>query len=297
MSTDGPPLQHQRRVWGWLLASPAVAAGVVVSLYPLAYLLASSVSRSTLSQPFQEWIGGENYAEALQDPTFTGSLLRSVVFAVVTAGLQTALGVVTALLLRDIARGRSVLRALVLLPLVTPPVMAAVMWRLLLEPNGGLLNAVLREFGLIDAPLSLLGSQTWAIVMIGLADTWQWTPFVTILVLAALLGLPGELLEAAQVEGAGGWATFRYVILPLLAPTLLTVFLIKLILSFKVFDLVYILTFGGPGGASTTSGFLVFRTALREFDVGSAAAQTVLFLVVVTIVILPITRLVRRSHA
>ncbi|MGF1662983.1 MAG: carbohydrate ABC transporter permease [Kineosporiaceae bacterium] len=297
MSTGSPGLQRHRRVRGWLLASPAVAAGVVVSLYPLAYLLASSLSRSTLGRPFQEWVGGENYAEALMDPTVTGSLLRSVVFAVVTAGIQTVLGVVTALLLRDVARGRSVLRAVVLLPLVTPPVMAAVMWRLLLEPNGGLLNAVLREFGLIDAPLSLLGSQTWAIVMIGLADTWQWTPFVTILVLAALLGLPGELLEAAQVEGAGGWATFRYVILPLLAPTLLTVFLIKLIISFKVFDLVHILTFGGPGDATTTSSFLAFRTALREFDVGYAAAQTVLFLVVVTIVILPITQLVRRSHA
>jgi len=292
-----PRATAHRRGWGWLLASPAVLAGVVVSLYPLAYLIASSVSRSTLGQPFQEWVGGENYAEALVDPTVTGSLLRSVVFAVVTAGVQTALGVVTALLLRDLARGRSVLRALVLLPLVTPPVMAAVMWRLLLEPNGGLLNAVLREFGLIEAPLSLLGSQTWAIVMIGLADTWQWTPFVTILVLAALLGLPGELLEAAQVEGAGGWATFRYVILPLLTPTLLTVFLIKLIISFKAFDLVYILTFGGPGGASTTSSFLAFRTALREFDVGYAAAQTVLFLVIVTIVILPVTQLVRRSHA
>ncbi|WP_166999371.1 carbohydrate ABC transporter permease [Paramicrobacterium fandaimingii] len=265
-------------------------------MYPLLYLIASSVSKSTLGIPFQEFVGGDNFAQAMSDSTFTGGLIRTTVFSITTAVFQVGLGLCIALLMRQLTRGQNVIRTIILLPLLTPPVMAAVVWKLVLAPNGGLLNAILTQLGIIDAPLSLLGSPVWAIVMVGLADTWQWTPFVALLLYAGLLALPGSVYEAAQVEGASPLQTFRHITLPLIMPSLTSVLLIKVIISFKIFDLVYVLTAGGPADASMLSGFLIFRTALREFDVGYASAQTLLFVVIVTAVTIPVSILRKKTR-
>ncbi len=284
----------RKRRLGWLLSTPALIAGLVVTVYPLFYLLAASFSKSTLGRPFQAWIGGENFSQALGDQAFTESVARTVAVAVLGALLQVALGLGIALMLKQLTLGRSVIRTLILLPMLTPPVMAAVVWKLFLDPNGGLLNSVLSNLGLISEPLSLLGSPTWSVYMVALADTWQWTPFVALIVFAALMALPDEVYEAAQVEGASGWQTFRYVTLPMVLPALTSVFMIKLIMSFKIFDLIYVLTAGGPGNSSLLSGYLIFRTALREFNVGYASAQTILFVLVVTIVTIPVTMISKR---
>jgi len=284
------------RRFGWLISTPALIAGIVVSVYPLLYLLASSLTRSTLGRPFQEFVGGANFADVLGDDVFRGSVVRTVLLAVVGASLQLAVGLAVALLLRQLTRGQALVRTLVLLPMLTPPVMAAVVWKLMLDPNGGLFNAVLRSRGLIEEPLSLLGSTIGSIVVIALADTWQWTPLVALLIFAGLLALPDEVYEAARIDGVSGWQSFRYVTLPLVQPVMLGVFLIKIIMSFKIFDLVYVLTAGGPGDSTTLTGFLVFRTALREFDIGRASAQTLLFVVVVTVVTIPVTLLAKRAR-
>lgn len=291
-----PPSQElSHRRFGRLLASPAILAGLIVSVFPLVYLLASSLTKSTLGKPFQEWIGTDNFADTLGDEVFTGSVLRTVVFAVVGASFQLAVGLAIALLLRRLTRGVSIVRTLILLPMLTPPVMAAVAWKLMLDPNGGILNAALSSVGLIDEPLSLLGSPVASILVIGLADTWQWTPLVALLIYAGLLGLSEEVYEAAQVDGVTSWQSFRYITFPLIQPVMLSVFLIKLIISFKIFDLVYVLTSGGPGDATTLTGFLIFRTALREFNVGRASAQTLLFVVVITLITIPVSILAKRA--
>lgn len=287
--------RSNRRV-GWAFSTPALIAGLIVTVYPLVYLLASSVSESTLGRPFQSFVGGENFAEAFGDATFTGALVRTTVFAIVTSLFQVGLGLTIALLMRQLTRGEHVIRTLILLPLLTPPVMAAVVWKLILAPNGGLLNSVLMQLGWISEPLSLLGSPVWAIWMVGLADSWQWTPFVALIIYAGLLALPQSVYEAAQVEGANAWQTFRYLTFPMILPTLTAVLLIKLIISFKIFDLVYVLTQGGPADSSMLSGFLIFRTAMREFNVGYAAAQTVIFVIVVTLVTIPVTLLRNRTR-
>jgi multiple sugar transport system permease protein len=284
-----------RRV-GWAFSTPAILAGLVVTIYPLVYLLASSFTRSTLGRPFQEFVAGQNFTQAFADSTFMGGLVRTTGFAVGTALFQVALGLVIALLMQQLTRGQNVMRTLILLPLLTPPVMAAVVWKLVLAPNGGLLNSVLLQLGWINAPFSLLGSPEWAIFMVALADSWQWTPFVALIIYAGLLALPQSVYEAAQVEGASPQQTFRYLTFPMLLPTLTAVLLIKLIISFKVFDLIYVLTAGGPADSSMLSGFLIFRTAMREFDVGYAAAQTLIFVIVVTLVTIPVTLLRKRTR-
>ena len=281
------PSRGQSRV-GWGLASPAIAAGLVVSIYPLVYLVATSVTKSTLGKPFQEWVGLGNFMKVVADETFTDSLVRSVLVAVLGALFQTSLGLAIALALRALVRGVGAITTLILLPLLTPPVMAAVIWKLVLDPTGGVFNGLLRGLGFTEEPISLLGSSTWAIVMIALADAWQWTPFVAILIYAALLTLPDEVYEAAKIDGAGPWRSFVNITLPLVMPALIGIFMIKLILSFKLFDAIYILTAGGPGDTTTLSGYLIFRTGLREFNVGAAAAMTLVFVLVVTIVTLPV---------
>lgn len=276
--------------------TPTVLVTLVLSLYPLVYLVLLSVSDSTLGQPFREWTFGENFETLVHDRVFRDSIARSIVFALAVTAVELALGVALALLLRSFLRGGSILRALILLPLMTPPIMVAVVWKLILAPAGGLLNAILEGTGLTSSPVAPLGSSAWALPMIGLTDVWQWTPFVAILAFAALQALPDDVEEAAAVDGASRWATFRRVTLPLLLPALIGITLIKLIISFKLFDLVYLLTFGGPGNDTTVATFDIYRTALQEFEIGYAAAQTIVFAVLVGVVTVPFALAARRMH-
>ncbi|MET8979554.1 sugar ABC transporter permease [Streptomyces sp. NPDC004539] len=270
-----PPTTAARSRVPALLAAPTLAFLAVFAAYPLLYILGLAFTDSTLARPLQRWTGFDNFRTALESQSFTGSLWRTTAFAVLTALLQLLAGTALALLLRARGRRPGLLGTLLLLPLVTPPVMVGVAWKLLLAPTGGALNSLLHDVGL--PAVNPLGSAVPAFLTLVVIDTWQWTPFVMLLVHAALLGVPDELTEAAALDGAGPWRTLRSVTLPAIEPTLLSVLLLKLVIGFKVFDLVYVVTSGGPGFSTTTSTFDIQRTALQEFDVGSAAAATVVF--------------------
>ncbi|MFF7655680.1 carbohydrate ABC transporter permease [Streptomyces sp. NPDC007983] len=278
-----------------ILAVPSVLFLVIFAGYPLVYLLGLTFSSSTLAQPLQRWTGFDNFRTALESESFTGSLWRSALFAVAAATVQMSLGVALALLLRARARRPGTLGALLLLPMVTPPVMVGVAWKLLLAPVGGALNGALHGLGLPG--VNPLGGSTSAFVTLVIIDTWQWTPFVMLLTYAALLGVPDELREAAALDGAGRWRTVRSVVLPYIEPTLLSVLTLKLVIGFKVFDIVYVVTSGGPGFSTTTSTYDIQRTALQDFDVGSAAAATVLFSLLIGVVTSVVTlRRTRRQE-
>jgi len=279
---------HTQRLTPVLLVAPLVVALLAFAIYPLLFLLVLSASRSLLGRPFQAWVGLGNYAAALADETFVGAMARSVAFAVPVTLVELALGVAIAVLLQGSIRGGHVVRTLILLPLMTPPIMVAVAWKLILSPVGGLLNALLLGWGVVAKPVSFLGSSTWAFPSVALADAWQWTPFVALLAFAALQAQPEEIHQAARVDGASGWRAFWGITLPLLLPALVAIGLIRLIMAFKLFDLVYALTQGGPGFDTTVGSFLIYQTALERFDVGAAAAQTVLFGLVVCLVTLPV---------
>ncbi|MFJ2439416.1 MULTISPECIES: carbohydrate ABC transporter permease [unclassified Streptomyces] len=277
-----------------LLAAPSVAFLLVFAAYPLVYLVGLAFTSSTLARPLQRWTGFDNFRAALESQSFGGSLWRSALFALLTSAVQLVLGVALALLLRARARGLGGLGALLLLPLITPPVMVGVAWKLLLAPVGGALNGALHLAGL--SGVNPLGSSTGAFTTLVLIDSWQWTPFVAILVYAALLGVPEELREAATVDGASRWRTVRSVVLPFIEPTLLSVLVLKLVIGFKVFDIVYVVTSGGPGFATTTSTFDIQRTALQNFDVGTAAAETILFSLLIGVVTTLVTLRGRRTE-
>ncbi|WP_162893089.1 carbohydrate ABC transporter permease [Microbacterium halotolerans] len=285
-----------RTAWtGRAMLVPAVAAVCVIALYPLIFSVAASFSESDLGRQFTEWVGGANYGAMFADGVTVPSLARSVVFALASAMLALVGGAVVALCLDVAVRSGRVLRVLLLLPLMTPPVMAGVIWRLMLAPTGGLFNNILQAVAPDAEPVLFLGSSPAAMVSVIVVDAWQWAPFCALLVFAALQTLPSEVYEAAQVDGAGVLQVFRRITFPLILPSLLTTLLLKAVLSFKVFDLVFLMTGGGPGFDTTVSSYEIYRTGFQTFDIGAAAAQTVVFLVLVTIVIVPLNA--ARRHA
>lgn len=278
------------------MLAPLAIGLLLFAVYPLLYLVALSLTKSTLGDPFRAFMGLGNYSWLLSRWDFPAALLRTLLFAIPVALLQMVLGVALAVLLIDLRRHSSLVRSVILLPLMTPPLLVGVAWKLILAPGGGLLNGVLQRWGITSGPISFLGSEPWASLSLFVADTWQWTPFVAILAYAALLQVPDDIREAAQIDGARPSVIFWRIVLPIAAPGLIAVLLLRIIMAFKTFDLVYILTFGGPGYATSYASFVIWQSGLQKFDVGTAAAQTVIFALFVSLVTLPILWLHKYSE-
>lgn len=275
------------RVPFWL-AVPSLAGLAVFFVYPFIYLIGLALTVSSLGRPLQRWSGFSNFVNAQQALGFTGSLVRSVVFAVLAAVLQVVLGTSLAVLLRVRGPRLGLAGTLLLLPLVTPPVAVGVAWKLLLDPVGGAFTGLWHLLG-VGAP-NPLGGATSAFVTLLLIDVWQWTPLITLLVFVALLGVDHETLEAAALDGAGHWRTFWSVVWASVLPTVLATLLMALVIAFKVFDLVAVVTAGGPGLATSIAPWEIFQTGLSQnFDVGTAAAMTLVFGLVVGVVTTVVT--------
>ena len=212
------------------------------------------------------------------------------------AAASTILGTAAALALWRSAFAGSAARIILLLPLALPPVVVGVLWRLIFTPNGGLLDTIRRMIAPGTEPLAILSDPVLAIVGIAVADIWEWTPLITILVFAALIGIDREVMEAASLDGAHGLRLLREIAVPAVAGTIAAAFVIRLVLAFKLFDLVDVMTKGGPGEATTVPAWLVWKAAIEQFDVGRGAAITLLLAVVVTLITLPPILIARRSH-
>jgi multiple sugar transport system permease protein len=283
--------QAFQRLSRWLWISPILLGLAITLVYPTLFLIALALSKSTLGKPFRDFVGLKHVFAVLQDPLFLTSMVKSIAYAFTTASIQLALGFLIALLFTQLLKAGRFLVSLILLPLMTPPVMVGIAWKLILAPAGGLLNGVLLDWGLISAPISFLGDPVLAWFAIAVADIWQWTPFIVILSFAALSTIPEGVHEAAIVDGASPLQRFWHITMPLVAAPLSSIYLLKLIMSFKLFDLVYVLTFGGPGFATTTTGFSIYRRALEQFDVARAAAETLVYSLVIGLVLWPVIRL------
>ena len=274
-----------------ILTAPVVLAIVVLGAYPLLFILAAAFTDSTLGRPFQEWVGTENLESILTDGDVVASFARTVAYALVVAVASVVLGVAVAVALERATRAGAVVRTLLLLPLITPPVVVGTLWKLVFNPGGGLLATLLPGVSL--APLS---STAWALPAIGLADVWQWTPLIVILVYAALLTQDPAVREAASLDGAHGVGLFRHITWPAIAGTVVAALFIRIVIALKVFDLVFVMTSGGPGQASTTTTYLIQQVALKEFDIGTASAITIVFAVIVTAVTLGVAALARKAR-
>lgn len=285
--------QVRQKRSAWILSAPLILALIAIGFYPAVYTIAAAFSKSTLGKPFQKFVGWSNLDYAWYSD-FSESLFLTIYFAIPSSLFQMVLGVSIAMLLIRITRFSSVWRALIFIPMMTPPIMIGVAWKLMLLSSGGLINAVLVNTGILAENVSFLGKMPSAIFAIAIADTWQWTPFVVLMSYAAIRALPDDIRQAAYMDGAGPVRTFFSVQLPLLMPALLGIFLIKLILSFKVFDLIYVLTQGGPGTGTNLASYSIFRTLVQNYDVGLAGAQVLLLVIAVTIATFPVMMLHKR---
>ena len=291
------PALRARRVASLLLPSPAVLVLIVMMVFPVTYTFWLSLHgwfASSVTPP--KWIGLENYVSLLtRDARFADALGRTVVFTVVAVSIQLLLGIAMALLFNQSFRGRNIVRTLFLLPMVATPVVMSLIWMLMMNPVGGVLNWSLGLFGI---PASRwLSSVDTVIPSLILIDTWQWSPLVMLMVLAGMTMLPVEPFEAAAIDGASRWQSFRLVMLPMLRPAIMVALLFRSIDALKTFDIIYGTTQGGPGFASETLNLYVYAQGFTYFELGYASAVLVVFFTIVMSVSVLFTLLRRRSEA
>ena len=228
-----------------------------------------------LGRPF---VGAANYVEALADPRFRSAFVHTAVFVAVTVTFELVAGLVLALALDRLSRARELIRTAILLPWAIPTVVAALVWRFMFESPAGMAATVLATLGV--APPTWFADALAAWVPLVLADIWKTTPFVALLLLAGLQNIDRSLYEAADVDGAGPWRRFVDVTLPMLRPALLVAFLFRTLDAFRVFDVVYVMTGGGPGTATEPIALYTFNTLLQNLRFGYGSALSVIIFVV-----------------
>lgn len=277
---SGNPLDRRYALLGVALIAPTILIFCAVIVYPLVsaiYLSLFTINTPTLRG---SWVGLGNYAYLAASPTFWRSLWNTFVWTVFTLALQIGLGVAVALMLHQNMWFRTLARSLILFPYFVSTVVAVLVWRWLFNDLYGILNHMMLLSGLINRPLDWLGSMPNAMISVVLVGAWKYFPFVVIAVLARLQTIPESLYEAAKIDGAGPISRFMDVTLPQLREVLVVVVLLRAIWDFKEFDLIYLLTGGGPLIATQTLPLLVYSEAFGLYDMGRASAVAVSMMIV-----------------
>lgn len=278
-----------------IFLGPTLLILLAMLAFPTGYVLIVSLRDFQLTNPTagNPFVGLENYRALLSDPAFFAALWKSVLFTVASVALTFVLGMAIALLLnrRDLW-GTGFTRTVILVPLILTPLVIGATYRFMLERDNGIINEILALAGFERIPF--LASSAWAMISVILVDAWQWTPFAVLVLLAGLESLPEEPFEAARMDGASRWGEFWYITLPLLAPVIAVVLLIRTMDAFREFDKIFIMTGGGPGTATQTLPIFLYRAGFQDFNMGFSAATGVIMLIIVTIVS---SFYVRRIHA
>jgi multiple sugar transport system permease protein len=298
--TTAPRVRAGRRVqtasglYQWGSVGPVVLLVALFTLFPLAYAAWTSVHGVQLTRPdARPFVGLDNYASVVGASGFTAAARNTLVFTLVTVPVVTALGLGVALLLNQRFPGSGLLKVLLLLPWSIPLVSAGIIWRLLLHGNFGALNGALVQLGITDGYVPWLSNPDLALWAVVIAHLWREFPLPAVLFLAGLQTVPASVLDAARVDGAGAWQRFRYVVLPMLRGPLLIVLVYETMIAIAVFDLVYVLTGGGPGTATTLISWLAYVVTFRFLDLGQGAALSFIISLAILLLIVVYMRLVR----
>jgi multiple sugar transport system permease protein/N,N'-diacetylchitobiose transport system permease protein len=283
----------------WVAAAfvaPAALVILLVVVMPLGRALWLSLFNVQLTRPGVEpFVGLANYTEQLTSPRFWGATFRALWFTVVSTGLELGLGMGLALLMDQPLRYRWLLRSIIILPWALPTIVNALMWRWIDNAEYGALNASLTQLGLLSQYRPWLSDSDLAMWMVILADVWKLTPLVAILLLAGLQSVDREILEVARVDGAGAWQVFRQILLPLVTPVILIVLVLRTMEAFKVFDLIWIMTHGGPANSTQTIAIYAYQTAYQGFDFGRGAALGYLIALAIMVLAAVYLRLLGRT--
>jgi multiple sugar transport system permease protein len=271
-----------------LFLAPALVILLGVTVYPILSVLWLSLQRRLPIFHISEFTGLGNYAFLIRDERFWNALGNTAYFTAVSVALELLLGIAIALLLHRAFRLKGFMRAVVLVPWAIPTVVSAKIWEWIYQPDFGLLNY------LLGARVSWLGDPFWALHAAILMDVWKTTPFVALLLMAGLQVIPGEVYQAAKVDGASPWYTFRRITLPLLLPFILLALLFRTLDSFRVFDAVYVLTGGGPANSTETLSIYAYKTLFQTLQFGYGSTIAVAMFLCVGLITLIYVRLLRR---
>ena len=288
--------EHRDTRAAYLLLLPTVCYLLFLSLYPLGYSLWLATRNYLIYRPdLSYFVGLGNFRDLARNEYFWQSLGVTLKFALATVTLEFAIGLVIAVLLDRKMRGIGVLRTLLVIPVLVSPVAMGLTFRYMFAPNYGLVNYVLQSVGL--PRLDWIVSTTWALPAAIMVDVWQWTPFVVLILLSGIQSLPTEVTEASELDGLSRWQQLRRIVLPLIRPVVVVILLIRLIDSIRAFDLIYILTRGGPATATYLLSINGYVTGFEQGNMGGAAAVAWVTVILVNILAVVFLRLLARGEA
>jgi multiple sugar transport system permease protein len=277
----------------YLFVAPAVLVLAFTCLYPVIKGFELSFYDWSLGTPIEsrKYIGWENFVWAWQDPALFNSIKVTLIFAAFAVTAELFLGLLIAFLLEKGIKGIAALRTIFIIPIMIAPVVVGLLWRYLFDANFGLINHIVSLFGF--EPIVWLGTPGLALPAVIITDIWQWTPFMFILFLAGLQSLPKDPVEAAQVDGATTWQVIRQVKLPLLAPVIWVAVILRIIDAFRSLEVMFIMTFGGPGRETEVLSLNIYKTAFMSQRLGLAAVNSIFllaFIILLSVAFLIIAR-------
>jgi multiple sugar transport system permease protein len=287
-------LLEQERILGPVLVGPAVLLLLALVAYPFVVAIGYAVSDRTLADP-GEFVGLENFVNLFDNQIYRQTLRNTFVFTAGSVTIRVVLGVSLALILNEVFPFRRLVRASVLLPWIVPTVLGTMAWLWMFNPNFSVINWALVHSGLMTQGLNWLTDPDLALFSVIVVNAWRGTPFFAITVLAALQAIPGELYDAAAIDGAGKLQRFRHVTLPLVLPVLLTALVLSIIWTFSDFGIVYGLTKGGPMNSTHVLATLSYQTGLAAGNIGEGAAISLTMLPALLVLIVWQLRRIRRS--
>ena len=269
----------ERRLGAALLV-PSLAVVALVAAYPIGYAIWLSLNEYSVRVPgLSRFVGFDNYSEALGSSEFWEAMRTTLVFSAVSVGLELVIGLAMALVMHEAFRGRALLRAVVLVPWAILTVVTAITWRTMFEPDLGFVNTMLGALGLPGENVVWLGEEGYALAVMIFADVWKTAPFMALLLLAGLQGIPHDLYDAAKVDGANAWERFRRITLPLLRPAIAVALIFRTLDALRIFDLPFVLTQGANG--TETLSLLAQQELTANRLVGEGSALSVLTFVTV----------------
>ena len=283
-ATSARVYSKQRNIFKWAMLLPTIIILLILTIYPLLYMVWTSLHSWNLTKPQYgyKFVGLHNFATAFADSRFLGSVLTSLTFVVLAVAFELALGFALALLLNRARWYVAPMRLALLLPMMVTPIVVGLVFLMMFNGTHGVFNFFLDSLGFGKIPF--LADPKTALLAVVVADVWQWTPFVMLIFMAGLATLPDAVLEAGRTDCVSWFQELWYITLPLLKPVILVTLLIRTIDAFRLFDLVYVMTKGGPGTATETLSMYIYVQGFDKFEMGYASALAILMLVMVNIV-------------
>ncbi len=270
-----------------MLVAPVIVLLLAITAYPLVYNIWNSFHFDNLSYGNlpHSWVGFKNFSAIFESSLWVAALERTLAFTVVTIVFDIVVALALALMLNRNFRGRGLLRAAVLVPWAVPTVVSATLWKTMFDPRAGFVDYFLGAFNGSWSNISWLGAsvwRSWAAVFV--ADSWKNIPFVAIILLAGLQVIPNDVYEAAKMDGASWWQAFRRITLPMLKPAISVALIFRTLQALLVFDVIYIMTGGGPGNSTETLSFLNYQTFIVNTDFGNGGAQSIMLVILALLV-------------